>query len=333
MEVQKKKNAVAALSVASNSILIALKLITGLVVGSVSIISEAIHSGVDLVAAIIALFAVRTSSKPADREHPFGHGKIENISGTIEAVLIFVAAIWIIYEAVHKLLKPQPMDSVGWGVLVMFWASVANLIVSHFLFKVGRETDSVALEADAWHLRTDVYTSLGVMTALGVYWAGHTLFPHVNLLWIDPVVAIAVACLITKAAFELTLQAGRDLLDQSLPDDEREIVAGCVLSASKKMRGFHHLRTRKAGSNRFIELHVVVDPGMTVKESHDIAEKVEKNIVEKFPATQITVHIEPCDGTCDDDCITNCFTPSRQKKSFSSKVSAALHKKPQKKRA
>ena len=132
-------------------------------IGSVSVISEAIHSGVDLLAAVIALFAVRKSAKPADEDHPFGHDKVENISGTVEALLIFLAAGWIIFEAVKKLIDPEPLDEAGWGVAVMLLSVAANIIVSKKLFSVGEETDSVALKADAWHLATDVYTSLGVM--------------------------------------------------------------------------------------------------------------------------------------------------------------------------
>src|SRR5512137_1693635 len=140
-DVDKRKASVARLSVISNTTLVLLKLAVGLAIGSVSVISEAIHSGVDLLAAIIALFAVRISGKPADQHHPFGHGKVENVSGTVEALLIFIAASWIIYEAVKKLINPQPLEEVGWGVVVMLVSAIANIIVSKMLFKVGRETD------------------------------------------------------------------------------------------------------------------------------------------------------------------------------------------------
>ena len=174
--VDKRKASVARLSVISNTTLMLLKLAVGLAIGSVSVISEAIHSGMDLLAAIIALFAVKISGKPADQHHPFGHGKVENISGTVEALLIFLAAIWIIYEAIKKLLNPQPLEDVGWGVAVMFVSAMVNIFVSRTLFKVGKETDSVALQADAWHLHTDVYTSAGVMAGLGIIWLGSFLF-------------------------------------------------------------------------------------------------------------------------------------------------------------
>ena len=213
MDVQKRKTRVALLSVISNTALVLMKLVVGIMINSVSVISEAIHSGMDLVAAIIAWFSVRTSSKPADEDHPFGHGKIENVSGTVEALLIFLAAGWIIYEAIKKFIHPEPIETAFWGVGVMLISAITNIIVSQKLFKVGRETDSVALQADAWHLRTDVYTSLGVMVGLALIWFGHWIFPNYDLNWLDPACAIAVALLIIKASYDLTVQSARDLLD------------------------------------------------------------------------------------------------------------------------
>ena len=163
------------LSVASNSFLVLFKVIVGITIGSVSIISEAIHSGVDLLAAIIAMFSVKTSSVPADEQRPFGHGKIENISGFVEALLIFVAAFWIIFEALKKLMEPHEITHAGLGVAVMFVSAVINYFVSRRLFRVGKE-------ADAWHLRTDVYTSAGVMAGLGIIWIGHEFFPRTTLI-------------------------------------------------------------------------------------------------------------------------------------------------------
>ncbi len=221
-EEDRQKASVAKLSIISNASLVILKLIVGVMIGSVSVISEAIHSGVDLLAATIAFFAVRIAGKPADEGHPFGHYKVENISGTVEALLIFLAAGWIIFEAAKKLMSPQPMEEAGLGVAVMFVSSVANFFVSQRLFSVGRETDSMALKADAWHLRTDVYTSIGVMAGLAVIWIGEMLLPGTDLHWIDPLVAIGVAMLIIKAAYRLTLESARDLMDESLPDDEEE---------------------------------------------------------------------------------------------------------------
>jgi len=309
-----RKTGVALLSVISNTVLVLLKLSVGLIIGSVSIISEAIHSGIDLIAAVIALFAVRTSGVPADRTHPFGHGKFENISGAVEAILIFVAAIWILVESIHKLMSPKELEMAGLGAAIMLISVIANTIVSHKLFKIGRETESVALLADAWHLRTDVYTSVGVMAGLAIIWIGRLVIPGVNLAWIDPVAAIFVAILITKTAWDLTAASVKDLLDVSLSDSEEELIRNHIKGASPLVRGFHGLKTRKAGGYRFVEFHLMVDPELSVKESHAVSDKLEAEIMEHFPDSDVTIHIEPCDGTCGADCLDGCLTPEKQKK-------------------
>jgi cation diffusion facilitator family transporter len=313
MDTQRRKVRVAVLSVISNTTLVIIKLFVGLLIGSVSIISEAIHSAVDLLAAIIALFSVKTSSVPADSRHPFGHGKIENISGTIEALLIFVAAIWIIFEAAKKFMRPEPIEAIGWGVGVMLVSAVVNIVVSEMLFKVGRETDSIALQADAWHLRVDVYTSVGVMVSLALIWMGQWFFPGEDFYWLDPVAAIGVALLIIKAAYDLTTQSARDLLDAHLPDEEVEWIRKCILDQNSVVRGFHDLRTRKAGHFRFVEFHLKVDPQMSVLDSHDITKVLKKMIKEKFPGTTVTIHIEPCDSDCVDKCVEGCLLPKQKK--------------------
>ena len=274
MDVQKRKTRVALLSVISNTALVLMKLVVGIMINSVSVISEAIHSGMDLVAAIIAWFSVRTSSKPADDDHPFGHGKIENVSGTVEALLIFLAAGWIIYEAIKKFIHPEPIETAFWGVGVMLISAVTNVIVSQKLFKVGRETDSVALLADAWHLRTDVYTSVGVMAGLALIWLGQWILPGYDLNWLDPVCAIAVALLIIKAAYDLTVQSARDLLDANLPEEEQAWIRNLIEENRGTVRGYHHLRTRKAGHLRFIEFHIQVDLKMTVESSHQLGPEI-----------------------------------------------------------
>ncbi|HEY3418664.1 MAG TPA: cation diffusion facilitator family transporter, partial [Armatimonadota bacterium] len=292
-KIDRIKKGVALLSVVSNTLLVIFKLIVGLSIGSVSVISEAIHSGVDLLAAIIALFAVSTAGKPADEEHPFGHGKVENISGAVEALLIFGAAAWIIYEAFKKLHELKPLDDVGWGVVVMLISALANILVSRQLFRIGKATDSVALQADAWHLRTDVWTSGGVMLGLLIILVGRWLAPGVDLHWVDPVAAIAVALLIIRAAWDLTLQAGRDLLDASLPRHEEDQVREVINLNSPPVLSYHRLRTRKAGATRFIEFHLRVDPGMTVVESHQLSHKIIDEIRERFPDARLTIHTEP----------------------------------------
>jgi cation diffusion facilitator family transporter len=320
MSEQRKKSRVAGLSVISNTVLVLFKATVGILIGSVSVLSEAIHSGMDLIAALIAFFAVRIAGKAADEEHPFGHTKVENISAGVEALLIFVAAIWIIYEAVQKLIHPRPLETIGWGVGVMLISTIANLVISHQLFKVGRETDSPALIADGWHLRTDVYTSAGVMAGLGIIWLGAHFFPALNLNWIDPVAAIAVAFLIIHAAYDLTRRAVQDLVDQSIPTEEKEWMENYLSSLYPTVRSFHRLRTRKAGSTRFINVHLALDSNLTVAESHSIGDKIVGDFKAHFPHdVDVIVHIEPCDGVCSPACESGCLLNEEEKKAAKKK--------------
>jgi cation diffusion facilitator family transporter len=320
MSEQRKKSKVAALSVISNTVLVVFKAIVGILIGSVSVLSEAIHSGMDLIAALIAFFAVRIAGRAADEEHPFGHTKVENISAAVEALLIFIAAIWIIVEAVRKLINPRPIETVGWGVGIMLVSSIANLVVSRLLFKVGKETDSAALTADAWHLRTDVYTSVGVMAGLGIIWIGSFFFPGLNLTWIDPVAAIAVAFLIIHAAYDLTRRAVQDLVDQSMPVEEKEWMQNYLSSLYPTVRSFHRLRTRKAGATRFINLHLALDSKLTVSESHAIGDQIVADFKKHFPHdVDVIVHIEPCDGVCSPACESGCLLSDEEQKAVKTK--------------
>jgi cation diffusion facilitator family transporter len=308
-----RKTGTAVLSVASNTLLIVFKVVVGILIGSVAVLSEAIHSGIDLVAAIIALVAVRVSGHEADEGHPYGHGKVENISGTIEALLIFAAAAWIIYEAVHKLLSPEAIDVPAWGVGVMLLSAVANLFVSRRLFKVGKETDSIALQADGWHLRTDVYTSLGVMAGLLVIWVVGMVSPETDVRWLDPVVAIVVALMILKAAWDLTRASARDLLDASLPEGDVGWICRYVCETWPAVRSFHHLRTRKAGSYRFIDFHLVVDDHMSVGEAHALGDEIVLAIKQRLPDSRVQIHMEPCDFDCPVSCASGCEVPEGER--------------------
>jgi len=299
--------------VASNTLLIIIKVVVGLLIGSVAVISEAIHSGMDLVAAVIAFLAVRASGREADERHPFGHGKFENLSGTIEALLIFAAAAWIIYEAIRKLIDPHEIDMPFWGVGVMLVSALVNLFVSQRLFKVGKETDSVALKADAWHLRTDVYTSTGVMVGLLVIWVVGMISPGVDLRWLDPVVAILVALMILKAAWDLTRESARDLMDVSLPEEDVAWIGRLINDGWPQVHSFHHLRTRKAGSNRFVDFHLVVDDHMPVGEAHALSDQIVLAIKERLPETRVNIHVEPCEFECKDACVSGCtFDPAER---------------------
>jgi len=299
MDAQQRARAttrVAALSVASNTLLVVLKLIVGIAIGSVAVISEAVHSGMDLAAAVIALFAVRAAARPADEDHPYGHGKAENISGTIEALLIFAAAAYIIYQAARKLMGEHEVESLGWGIGVMGLSAVVNVIVSEMLFRTARAADSVALAADGWHLRTDVWTSTGVLAALGFISLTGRYAPALHFHWMDPVAAIGVALLIIHAAWRLTVTSARDLMDVALPDEEERAICAVLEEHRPRLCGYHKLRTRKSGSQRFVDVHVLVDPHMTVSASHELADEITAAIEAVLPRIGVVVHIEPCDG-------------------------------------
>jgi len=304
MEAEKVR--AASYSVASNTVLVVAKLGVGLAIGSVSVLSEAIHSAVDLLAAIIAWFAVRVSGQPADKEHPYGHGKYENLSGAVEALLIFVAAAWIVWEAVGKLRHGGTVEAPGWGVAVMAVSALANFAVSSNLMRVGRKTDSMALVADAMHLRTDVWTSAGVLLGLAVLWIGKLLLPGVDLSWVDPVSAIAVALLIVHAAWELTSKAAKDLLDTSLPQDDLDLIRATAL-ARGDIRSLHDVKTRKAGGDRIIDAHVAVDWSITVLEGHDRGKSFKAELLGKWPRTWINIHVDACDGSCKGPCLSGCL--------------------------
>src|SRR5512137_1393371 len=271
-EVQRAKSRAAVCSIISNSILIVIKLLVGIMMQSVSVISEAVHSGLDLVAAIIAWFSVRESGKPADDEHRFGHGKIENVAGTIEAVLIFGAAFFIIWEAVKKLMAGAvEIESLGLGAVVMGISACANYLVSRHLLNVAVKTDSVALEADAMHLRTDVYTSVGVL-------GGLVAIKLTGIVVLDPIIAIVVALMIIKAAWDLTKTAFFHILDVKLPDDEEAIIHDVMGNYSGKYIEYHKLRTRKSGHVRHIDMHLVVPKQMTVYAGHTLTHEIISDI-------------------------------------------------------
>lgn len=278
------KAKVARLSIVSNTFLIMLKVIAGLISGSVSIISEAIHSLMDLIAALIAFFSVSISDNPPDSRHPYGHGKVENISGVIEAILIFVAAIWIIVEAVKKILgEESALEAIWLGLTVMVISAVVNFIVSRRLYKVARETNSVALEADALHLMTDVYTSAGVAIGLG-------LIIVTGIEWLDPLVAILIALFIIKESFSLLRRAFLPLLDTAWGKDEIEILERRLNEMGVR---YHDLRTRVAGNYRFIDMHVEIPENESVGTAHSYCDMIEDKLNTVYENLTVTIHIEP----------------------------------------
>ncbi len=286
------KNRAAQVSIISNVALISIKLVVGLMMQSVSVLSEAVHSGIDLIAAIIAWLAVRESGKPADEEHHYGHGKIENVAGTIEAVLIFAAAIFIIWEAVAKIRHgDSPVENLFIGAAVMALSAVTNYVVSRHLLNVALKTDSVALEADAMHLRTDVYTSVGVL-------AGLAAIKLTGITILDPIVAIAVALLIIKAAYDLTKTAFFHILDIRLPDDEEAVIRSVMAERKGEYVEYHKLRTRKSGHLRYIDMHIVLPKMMSIEDGHNFSHEIAGIIAGRLENSHVLIHTEPCVGDC-----------------------------------
>ncbi|MFZ5642181.1 MAG: cation diffusion facilitator family transporter [Bacillota bacterium] len=293
-----KKVRAARLSIISNSFLTVLKLIVGILMGSISVISEAIHSGIDLVASIIDYLSVRQSSKPADHEHPYGHGKYENVASIIEAALIIAAAVVIIVEAVPRLFNPTEIHSLGIGAGVMAVSVVVNTIVSRKLMRVARETDSPALEGDAWHLRADVYTSLGIFAGLGA-------IQITGLMILDPIIAIGVSLFIMKSGLGLIKKSFKVIVDERLSEDEISIINEVLEKNSVSFLDYHELRTRKAGSQRFVDLHLVFPRHLPIKIIHDTCRELEQKIEVRLSDTDIVIKVEPCEEECQ-ECSFDC---------------------------
>ena len=290
------KRRTARLSVVSNTGLVLLKLAVGVATGSVSIISEAVHSGIDLVAAVVAFLSVRKSSEPPDEAHTYGHGKFEDISGLFESILIFVAAGIIVYEALGRILVGEGGLETGFlaaGMGVMALSAGVNWLVSRRLMRVAKASGSIALESDAWHLRTDVYTSVGVFLGL-------VLIRLTGILVIDSLVALGVAVLIIKAAYDLTRRSFGDLIDQRLPDRDEERIRAIIRDHYSTYVDFHALRTRRSGPEQFIDLHMVVRGDLSVEEAHDLTDHLEADIRAEFPRASVTIHVEPCEEECRD---------------------------------
>lgn len=280
-----KKTRVVLISIVSNSLLIVFKIAAGVFMGSVAVISEAIHSGIDLVAAVVAYIAIRKAEKPADYDHPFGHGKFENISGFFEALLIFVAAGFIIYEAVQKFFHSFEVENLDWGIGVMGVSTVVNIFVSRILFVSAKKHGSIAIEADAMHLWTDVFTSGGVMLGL-------LLIRLTDWHVIDPVIAILVAGLILKASLDLTTRSIADLSDKKLPDSEIDQIYS-IVNRFPEVKGYHKLRTRKSGSRREIDFHIKINKSTTIAASHELCFRIEDAIKLEMPGAYVTIHVEP----------------------------------------
>lgn len=284
-----RKRRAAALSIGSNVMLILLKLVAGAVTGSVAIITEAIHSGIDLIASIVAYVSVRKAGVPADEEHRYGHGKIENLAAAIEGLLILVGSGIIVFESVRRLIDHVEVDRLGFGIAVLSLSAVVNLIVSAYLARTARETESPALEGDAAHLRTDAYTSIAVVVGLA-------LVEATGADWLDPAVALVVAAAIVSAGWRILLRSSRVLVDEALPADELDAIREEVVAfGGRGVVGYHKLRTRRAGSRRHVDLHLQFRRGTTLEDAHRIAHEIQDQIAARLHGADVLIHLEPED--------------------------------------
>ncbi len=275
------------LAVISNTLLTMGKLAAGVVMSSAAVVAEGLHSGVDLVAALIAFWAVRKARYPADGDHAFGHGKYDALSGAAEGLLIFGAAFFIIVEAFRKIIGGGEVERLGLGALMMAASAVANFLISARLFAVARKTDSVAVEADGHHLRTDVWTSLGVL-------GGIALIGLTGIHLLDPLAALVVAALIIITAWRITRKSFGDLLDRRLPDGEERRIAEIIRKGHPHWLDFHELRTRRAGGQRHLDLHLVTCRDIPLELAHSLTEDLEDDIRREFPDAGIITHVEAC---------------------------------------
>ena len=282
-----RKTRAAAISIASNCILIALKLVAGAVTGSIAIITEAIHSGIDLMASLVAYFSVRKADEPPDESHPYGHEKVENVAAGIEGMLILVGAGIIIYEAVRRLIDQTGIENLGFGIAVIGFSMVANFAVSGYLYRQARVTDSPALEADAAHLRTDAFTSGGVLVAL-------VLVEITGTEELDAITALIVAVAIVWAGIQILSRSSRVLVDEALPEPELAAVRAAIDEfGSDEVIGFHKLRARRAGSRRYVDLHVQFRSGTTLERAHELAHELQRAIRGRLRGADVLIHLEP----------------------------------------
>jgi cation diffusion facilitator family transporter len=279
----------AAVSILSNTALIALKVLAGVLTGSVAILTEALHSAIDLLASFIAFFSVRRAEEPADASHRYGHEKFENAAAAAEGMLILAGSAVIAYAAIRALIHGPRLENLGIGIVVIGVASAANLAVSTWLFRRARETSSPALEGDAAHLRTDAYTSIGVLVGLG-------LVSVTGAHWLDPVVALVIAVAIVITGARITMGSLRVLVDEALPAGDVAIITRAIESfAERGVVGYHQLRTRQAGSRRYVDLHVQFVHGTTLEEAHRIGHRLQDRIADELEGADVLIHLEPED--------------------------------------
>ncbi len=278
-----KASHAALLSIISNSLLIILKIVVSFLTGSVSILSEALHSLSDWLASIITWLSVRYSEQPADEKHPFGHKKIENVTASIEALLILLAAVYIFYESIQRIIEPVPIEMPYLAVLVLLVSFIVNLIVSSYLYRVVKQTQSLALEGDALHLRADMFASLGMIL-------GFCLIAWFQWFIVDSILAILVAIYMFIEGVSLFKKAFHPLMDEAANIQDIELIRNYLISHQYT---YHDLKTRKSGNFIFAEFHLELPPGFSLQQVHDICDKIEEDLKKRLTNLELTIHVEP----------------------------------------
>jgi cation diffusion facilitator family transporter len=286
-EVKTIKRRTATLSIVSNTTLILVKLVAATFTGSVALLTEAVHSSVDLIASVVAYYSVRKAAEPADAGHRYGHDKVENLAAAIEAVLMLVGSVAIAIEAVRRLIHGGSAHTLGVGIAVIAGSALVNTVVSTLIGRGARSTNSPALEGDASHLRADALSSGVVLIAL-------VLVDITHAQWIDPVAALVVAAWILSAGIRVLTRAGQVLIDESLPSPENDRIGVVISSFSERgVIGFHELRTRRGGSQRYVDVHLQFVSGTSLEQAHWVAHDVKDAITEALGGADVLIHIEP----------------------------------------
>jgi cation diffusion facilitator family transporter len=267
------------------------KVVVGVVTGSISIWAQAVDSSLDIFAIVITFLTVGFSAKPADKEHPFGHGKAEDIAAGTQTVFLFVAASLIIYSAIRRIIYGATIELTEAGIAVMLVSMIVSILLSRHLFRVARATGSVALEANATNITGDIYSTAGVFVGLVVV-------RFTKLTIIDPILALLVSILILRATYRVGRMALEGLIDVRLPRQEEEQIASAIKEHTSQLVGFHEMRTRKAGSQRFIDLHLMLPKNVSLEEAHKMCDHLEEDIKNRLPNSSVTIHVEPCNVEC-----------------------------------
>ncbi|MDD4891662.1 MAG: cation diffusion facilitator family transporter, partial [Phycisphaerae bacterium] len=297
-------------------LLTAIKIVVGILTGSLGILAEAAHSGLDLVAAVITFLAVRFADRPADEQHAYGHGKIENFSALVETLLLLGTCAWIIMESVERLwFKKVHVEATAWAFAVMTVSIVVDWSRSRMLYRAARKHRSQALEADALHFATDIWSSLVVLGGLACVVASD-VWPRVE--WLgnaDAVAALGVAIIVIVISYRLGRRTVEALLDAHLPDEEAWIKQ-LLSTFVPAIHGFHRMRSRKSGASRFFDFHIFVNSRMTVADSHRLAHQIAERIQQHFEGSNVTVHVEPCSEECVSCARTGCLLSDEQRNKF-----------------